>query len=129
MLIILTDELKISHKDPSLVQLIRLIANLPNVCLIILGVGDGPWQRMSYEERRLRELLFKKIKNKKTKKSEMTIADAKIYYDNFHFVDSNSLPAKSDKNDNERYLARAVLTKLPIQLKQAFRHDQNTAHF
>ncbi len=131
MLIILTDELKISHQDQLLVQLIRLLANLPNVCLIVIGLGDGPWQRMSYEEHRLRELIFKKDDKKKTtiKKSDMEISDSKISYDNFHFVNFNSIPTKQDKNDTERYLARAVLTKLPIQLKQAFRQDQNTAHF
>jgi hypothetical protein len=129
MLIILTDELKISHEDPSLVQLIRLLSNLSNVCLIVIGLGDGPWRRMSYEEHHLRELVFKKQDKKKPKKPEMGIGEAKIFYDNFHFVDFNTFAVKSDKNDIEHYLARAVLTKLPTQLKQAFRQEQNTAYF
>lgn len=57
------------------------------------------------------------------------ISEAKKFYDNFHFVDFNTFAPKSDKNDIEHYLARAVLTKLPIQLKQAFRQDQNNVHF
>lgn len=64
MLIILTDELKVSHEDQALVRLIRMLAQLPNVCLIILGLGDGPWRRMSYEERLLRESIFKKDNKK-----------------------------------------------------------------
>ena len=52
MLVILTDELKISHENKTLVESIRLLTSLPNVCLIVVGVGDGPWQRMSYEEHR-----------------------------------------------------------------------------
>lgn len=121
-LIILTDELKVSHQDPSHVQIFRLLANLPNVCLIIVGVGDGPWQKMSYEEHRLRELIFQKIDSKKIKEMEMYINPSKVSYDNFHFVNFNAYPMKMEKGDTENYFVRAILRKLPTQLKQAFRN-------
>ncbi len=129
MLIILTDELKMSHEDQSFVESIRNLTHLPNVCLIIIGVGDGPWQRISYEEHSLRESVFKKINPKKMKKPDVEIDQSKVAYDNFHFVDFNSFNIKLDKNDRENYFARAVLRKLPTQLKQAFRNNQNNAHF
>ncbi|CAF2401072.1 unnamed protein product [Rotaria sp. Silwood2] len=128
MLVILTDELKISHQDNSLVELIYTLTNLPNACLLVIGVGDGPWQRMSYEEHRLRELVFKK-RNQKKGKFQPAIIESNIVYDNFHFVDFNAFTSKSDKNTNESHLAQAVLTKLPTHLKQAFKNDQNIAHF
>jgi hypothetical protein len=129
MLIILTDELKISHQDNSLVESIRELTSLPNICLIIIGVGDGPWQRMSYEEHRLRELVFAKLDKKKKKKLHDRIGQSKIAYDNFHFVDFNCFNTKSDKIDNENYFARAVLTKLPTQLKQSLSKKHEEVHF
>ncbi|CAF0756907.1 unnamed protein product [Rotaria sordida] len=128
ILVILTDELKISHADNSLVELIYTLTNLPNICLLVIGVGDGPWQRMSYEEHRLRELVFKK-RSQKNKEFRHGIIDSNIVYDNFHFVDFNSIISKPDKNTNENYLARAILTKLPTHLKQAFKNDANIANF
>lgn len=124
MLIIVTDELKISHRDPSHVQIFRLLANLPNVCLMIVGVGDGPWQTMSYEEHRLRELVFRKIPSKKIQGMDMDIHPSKVSYDNFHFVNFNAFPTKMEKGDPDNYFVRAVLRKLPTQLKQAFRNHQ-----
>jgi hypothetical protein len=126
MLIILTDEFKISNEDKSLVASIRVLTSLPNLCLIVIGIGDGPWQRMSYEEHCLRELTFKKINKKKIEKLHGKIGQSKIIYDNFHFVDFNSFTTKSDKNDHENHFARAVLTKLPTQLKQAFKNNHVT---
>ncbi|CAF0843097.1 unnamed protein product [Rotaria sp. Silwood1] len=128
MLVILTDELKISHEDNSLMELIYTLTNLSNTCLLVIGVGDGPWQRMSYEEQRLRELAFKK-RNEKKKQIRHGIIESNVVYDNFHFVDFNSFISKSDKNTNENYLARAILKKLPLHLKQAFKNDDNIAHF
>lgn len=124
MLIILTDELKLSHQDPTFVEAIRLLSNLPNVCLIIIGLGDGPWQKMSYEEHRLRELLFQKTDPKTSKRMEMSIIPSTVIYDNFHLVNFNAFPIKSEKADPENYFMRAVLRKLPTQLKQAFRNHQ-----
>lgn len=128
MLVIISDELKISHEDNSLVESMRALTSLPNTCLLIIGVGDGPWERMSYEEHSLRELLFKRIINKKKKKPKVheEIKPSKIVYDNFHFVDFTSYNMKSDRIDMENYFARAVLTKLPMQLKQSFRNKLNT---
>jgi len=126
MLVILTDELKASHENKAFVESIRMLTSLPNTCLIIVGVGDGPWQRLSYEEHCLRTLVFEKSKKKD---SNGGIVKSKISYDNFHFVDFNSCAAKPDKIDTENYLARAVLKKLPTQLKQAFINDENNAHF
>ncbi len=123
MLIILTDELKISHEDKTLVEAIRLLTSLPNVCLIIIGVGDGPWQRMSHEEHRLRELAVRK-KNFKNYLTQLNVS-----YDNFHFVDFNAFQLKLDKTQNENHFARAVLRKLPTQFKRAFQYNQNTAFF
>lgn len=128
MLVILTDELKSSHENKAFVEAIRTLTNLPNVCLIVIGVGDGPWQRMSYEEHCIRQSVFEKPKKKK-KTPQEEIVQSKITYDNFHFVDFNSCMLKSDKMDTENYLARAVLRKLPTQLKQAFQNDENNAHF
>jgi len=125
MLVIITDELKVNNEDSALVESIRLLTNLPNICLIVIGVGDGPWQRMSYEEHRLRELVFSKVKPKKTKKLHEQIGQSKYVYDNFHFVDFNAYISntKPDKNvDTENYFGRAVLTKLPSQFKQARRN-------
>ena len=124
MLIILTDELKLSHQDPTFVEIFRLLSNLPNVCLIIIGLGDGPWQKMSYEEHRLRELLFQKNDPKKSKRMGMSINPSAVSYDNFHLVNFNAFPTKPEKGDLENYFVRAVLRKLPTQLKQAFRNHQ-----
>jgi hypothetical protein len=128
MLIILTDEPKFSHEDNAFVESIRTLTHLPNTCLIIIGVGDGPWQKMSYEEHRLRELVFKKTDKKKNEKFQENITPTKVSYDNFHFINYNFIMAKSEKNTNENYLARAVLTKLPTQLKQAYTNEQNIAN-
>jgi len=112
MLVIITDELKVNNEDNALVESIRLLTSLPNICLIVIGVGDGPWQRMSYEEHRLRELVFSKVKPKKTKKLHEQIGQTKYVYDNFHFVDFNTYtppPTKQDKNvDTENYFGRAL---------------------
>lgn len=124
ILIILTDELKLSHQDPAFVEVFRLLANLPNVCLIIIGVGDGPWQNMSYEEHHLRELLFRKINPKTTTRLGMSIEPSTVCFDNFHLVNFNAFPSKSEKGDPENYFIRAVLQKLPTQLKQAFRNHE-----
>ncbi|UJR16091.1 hypothetical protein I4U23_003003 [Adineta vaga] len=122
MLIILTDELKVSHENKTLVETIRLLTNLPNICLLVIGVGDGPWGKLSYEEHRLREAVFEKINQKKVPKP---LVESKIIYDNFHFVNHNSFVVKPDKMDTENYFARAVLRKLPTQLKQAYHHDEH----
>ncbi|CAF1992604.1 unnamed protein product [Rotaria magnacalcarata] len=119
MLVILTDELKMSHEDNSLVEAIYTLSNLPNTCLLVVGVGDGPWQKLSYEEHCLRELVFKKKHQNKKKFAQKGIVQSYILFDNFHFVDFNTLALKSDKIANENYLARAVLAKLPTQFKQA----------
>ena len=126
LLVILTDELKISHQDNALVESIRNLTNFPNTCLIVIGVGDGPWQRMSYEEHRLRELVFKKYSTKKKNKYQDQVIPSKIPYDNFHFVDFNNYAnLKNEKNNvNKNYFARAVLAKLPTQLKQAIINDE-----
>lgn len=122
ILVILTDELKMSHKDNALADTIYALSNLPNICLIIVGIGDGPWHKMSYEEHLLRELVFKRKHPVKKKKSPAGIEKSHILFDNFHFVDYNSYASKS--NSNENYLARAVLAKLPMQLKQSFQPDK-----
>ena len=57
------------------------------------------------------------------------ISQSKIPYDNFHFVDFNAFNIKSDKTIPENYFARAVLRKLPTQLKHALQHNENNAHF
>lgn len=131
LLVILTDELKISYEDKTLVESIRNLTNFPNTSLIVIGVGDGPWQRMSFEEHRLRELVFKKYAAKKKVKYEDQVLKSKIPYDNFHFVDYNNYSnIKPEKNNvNKNYFARAVLAKLPTQLKQAILNDENKAHF
>ena len=126
MLVVLTDELKVSHENKPFVEAIRTLANLPNTCLIVIGVGDGPWQKMSYEEHSLRGLVLEKSKKKELHGG---IIQSKISYDNFHFVDFNSFAPRPDKLDTENHLARAVLRKLPTQLRQAFQNDQNNAHF
>ena len=123
MLIILTDEPKFSHQDPAIVESILTLACFPNACLLIIGLGDGPWHRMSYEEHRLRELVLSKTAKSKP------LVQSKFIYDNFHLVDSSSMTLQTDKNLTDHQLARAVLTKLPTQLQQAFKHDQNNAHF
>jgi hypothetical protein len=122
MLIVLTDELKVSSENKALVETIRLLANLPNVCLFVIGLGDGPWERLSYEEHRLRESVFEKLNKKTAPKSPI---QSKVAYDNFHFVNFNAFAVKPDKTDTENYFARAVLRKLPTQLKQAFHHDEH----
>ncbi len=126
MLVIITDELKVSSEDKAFVESIRLLTSIPNVCLILIGVGDGPWQRMSYEEHRLREEVFSKGKPKKVQKLQEIIGQSKYVYDNFHFVDFNTYnpttTTKQDKNvDTENYFGRALLTKLPSQFKQVRR--------
>lgn len=123
MLIILTDEPKFSHQDPAIVESILTLACFPNACLVVIGLGDGPWHRMSYEEHRLRESVWSKTSKSKP------LVQSKFIYDNFHLVDSSSMMLQTDKNLTDHHLARAVLTKLPTQLKQAFQHDQNNAHF
>lgn len=123
ILIILTDELKFSHKDPTFVDSIRMLANLPNVCLLIVGIGDGPWQHMSLEEQRLRDSLVKKMKPKQVQKSFEGIHLPRFIYDNFHFVNFNSYSLKSEQISYNTDFARAVFTKLPTQLKQARRHE------
>jgi hypothetical protein len=129
LLVVLTDEFKISHEDGALVESIRNLTNFGNTSLIVIGVGDGPWQRMSYEEHRLRESVFKKYTIKKKGKNQDQIIRSKIPYDNFHFVDFNNYSnIKTEKNTvNKNYFARAVLTKLPYQLKQAAQNHDNTA--
>lgn len=123
ILIILTDELKFSHKDPTFVDSIRMLANLPNVCLLIVGIGDGPWQHMSLEEQRLRDSLVRKMKPKQVQKSFEGIHSPRFIYDNFHFVNFNSYSLKSEQISYNTDFARAVFTKLPTQLKQARRHE------
>lgn len=117
-LIILTDELKFSHENAAFVESLRLLTNLSNVCLIILGVGDGPWHRMSFEEHRLRESSLKRVDEKKSHKSSVKINSSRICYDNFHFVDFNAFNTKLEQTKYEENFARAILKKLPTQLKQ-----------
>lgn len=127
MLILLTDEPKFSHQDKEFLQSILVLSKLPNTCLIIVGVGDGPWHRMSYEEHSLRQLVYRRIPKKAA--SIHSIFSSDVIYDNFHFVQYRPtvLPPNADATEN--LLVRSVLKKMPTQLKQAFRHDQNTAHF
>ncbi|CAF1624939.1 unnamed protein product [Adineta ricciae] len=122
MLVIITDELKVSYENKTLVKSLRTLANLPNVCLLVIGVGDGPWGKLSYEEHHIREEVFARIDKKKMPKES---TQSKIFYDNFHFVNHNNFLVKQDKLDTENYFGRAVLRKLPTQLKQAYRHDEN----
>jgi hypothetical protein len=129
MLIILTDEPKFSHEDKSFVDSIITLSKLSNTYLVIIGLGDGPWQRMSYEEHRIRELVICQKKNiDKTSTTTTTTTTNETIYDNFHFVHHSSTSMLEPNRIDER-LARAVLKKLPWQLKQAAVHDQNDAHF
>ena len=127
MLILITDEPKMSHQDAAFVDAIRTLAFLPNTCLIIIGVGDGPWDRMSYEEHCLRELVLKKMSHKPNALTELIAS--KHCFDNFHFIHYDSAVFETDRGANENGLARALFTKVPQQLKKAFLHDQNNAHF
>ncbi|CAF1311404.1 unnamed protein product [Adineta steineri] len=120
MLVILTDELKLSSDNKSFVEAIRMLANLPNVCLLVIGVGDGPWEGLAREEHSLREAVFQKLNKKQMEKE---LIQSKLCYDNFHFVNFNAFVSKQDKMETENYFARAVVRKLPTQLKQAFLND------
>lgn len=121
ILIILTDELKFSHENSTFVESIRILANLPNACLLIIGIGDGPWHRISLEEQCLRASL---VKSKNLPKSFPENYRSKFIYDNFHFVNFNSYTSKSDSAGYDINFARAVFTKLPTQLKQTCRHKK-----
>lgn len=123
-LVILTDELKFSHEDLTFVDSIHMLANLPNICLLIIGVGDGPWQRMSLEEQRLRASLVRKTKSNKPRKSLNGSHLSRFIYDNFHFVNFNNYIPKPEQKMYDINFARAVFTKLPTQLRQACRYEK-----
>lgn len=122
MLVIVTDELKTTTDNKALVDTMRVLSNLPNVCLLVIGVGDGPWERMSHEEHCLRHSIFEKVDKKKAPKAPV---QSKVAYDNFHFVSHSAYAVKPDKMDSENYFARAIFRKLPTQLKQASVHDEH----
>ena len=127
MLIILTDEPKFSHDNNEFLHGILVLSKLPNTCLIIIGVGDGPWERMSYEEHALRHAVCRGMSPKAA--SIHPIFEAKMIYDNFHFVHYKSNVAAPTIDPTENLLVRSVFRKLPTQLKRAFHHDENNAHF
>ncbi|CAF1248688.1 unnamed protein product, partial [Didymodactylos carnosus] len=122
MLIIVADS-SVDLNDILMISTLQTLSNISNACVVLIGIGDGPWHEMAKIEHRIRELCLKSptmaaITNKK-EQNPLSSTNS-VIYDNFHFVDYNKI-ANAHQRTNiamDKELAKAVFKKFITQLKQ-----------